>query len=156
MSQNVLEGLYNVSPVSFHLTNMSIQSRVVLQPSSKTDYVVLGDNAGPSKIAAIKKHGINTLNEDEFLNLIATRKGLGNGKIDEKTKKKMDKEKEEIRKAAKEMEKREQTAHSSTSTGKTVDPSTQLWTVRYAPQNLKEICGNKGQVDKLLQWLHDW
>jgi replication factor C subunit 1 len=156
MSQNVLEGLYNVSPVSPDLTNMSIQSRVVLQPSSKTDYVVLGDNAGPSKIAAIKKHGINTLNEDEFLNLIATRKGLGNGKNDEKTKKKMDKEKEEIKKAAKEMEKREQKAHDSTGTGKTIDPSTQLWTVRYAPQNLKEICGNKGQVDKLLQWLHDW
>lgn len=135
---------------------MSIQSRVVLQPSSKTDYVVLGDNAGPSKIAAIKKHGIKTLNEDEFLNFIATRKGLGNGKVDEKTKKKMEKEREEIKKAAKEMEKREQKAHSSTDTGKTVDPSTQLWTVRYAPQNLKEICGNKGQVDKLQQWLHDW
>ena len=156
MSQNVLGGWYNVTTVSPHLTNISIQSRVVLQPSSKTDYVVLGDNAGPSKIAAIKKHGINTLNEDEFLNLIATRKGLGNGKIDEKTKKKMEKEKEEIRKAAKEMEKREQKAHSSTCTGKTVDPSTQLWTVRYAPQNLKEICGNKAQVDKLQQWLLDW
>ena len=135
---------------------MSIQSRVVLQPSSKTDYVVLGDNAGPSKIAAIKKHGIHTLNEDEFLNLIATRKGLGNGKVDEKTKKKMEKEKEEIKKAAKEMEKREQKAHGSMDAGKTVDPSSQLWTVRYAPQNLKEICGNKAQVDKLQQWLHDW
>ena len=90
------------------VTNMSIQSRVVLHPSSKTDYVVLGDNAGPIKIAAIKKHGTNALNEYEFLNLIATRKGLGNGKIDEKTKKMMEKEKEEIRKAAKEMEKREQ------------------------------------------------
>ena len=156
MLQNVLGGVYNATPVTPHLTNMSIQSRVVLQPSSKTDYVVLGDNAGPSKIAAIKKHGINTLNEDEFLNLIATRKGLGNGKVDEKTKKKMEKEKEEIRKAAKEMEKREQKVHSSTDTGKTIDPSTQLWTVRYAPQNLKEICGNKGQVDKLQQWLLDW
>ncbi|KAG2116771.1 replication factor RFC1 C terminal domain-containing protein [Suillus discolor] len=31
-----------------------------------------------------------------------------------------------------------------------------LWTTRYAPQSLKEICGNKGQVDKLQQWLHDW
>jgi replication factor C subunit 1 len=156
MSQNVLGGLYNVTTVSSRLTNMSIQSRVVLQPSSKTDYVVLGDNAGPSKIAAIKKHGINTLSEDEFLNLIATRKGLGNGKVDEKTKKKMDKEKEEIRKAAKEMEKREQKANSSTDSGKTIDPSTQLWTVRYAPQNLKEICGNKSQVDKIQQWLLDW
>ena len=65
----------------------------------------------------------------------------------------MEKEREDIKKAAKEMEKREQKAHSSTDT---VDPSTQLWTVRYAPQNLKEICGNKSQVDKLQQWLHDW
>ena len=135
---------------------MSIQSRVVLQPSSKTDYVVLGDNAGPSKLAAIKKHGIKTLNEDEFLSLIATRKGLANGKIDEKTKKKIEREKEEIRKAAKEMEKREQNAHSSTDAGKNSNPSAQLWTVRYAPRNLKEICGNKGQVEKLEQWLHDW
>ncbi|KDR74292.1 hypothetical protein GALMADRAFT_71171, partial [Galerina marginata CBS 339.88] len=129
-------------------------ARVVLQPSSKTDFVVLGDNAGPSKIAAIKKHGIKTLSEDEFLNLIGTRKGLG--KVDQKTKKKMDKEQEEIKKAAKEMEKREQKEQASAEDGKTVDPKTQLWTVRYAPQNLKDICGNKGQVEKLQQWLHDW
>ena len=32
----------------------------------------------------------------------------------------------------------------------------QLWTDRYAPQTLKEICGNKGQVEKLQQWLNDW
>ena len=135
MSPNVLGGMYNVTPVTPQFTDMdmSIHSRVVLQPSSKTDYVVLGDNAGPSKIAAIKKHGINTLNEDEFLNLIATRKGPGNCKVDEKIKKKMEKEKEDIRKAAKEMEKREQKVHRSTDTGKTIDPSTQLWTVRYAP-----------------------
>jgi replication factor C subunit 1 len=86
-------------------------SRVVGQPSSKTNFVVLGDNAGPSKLNAIKKHGIATLNEDEFLNLIATRKGPGSGKgVDEKTKKKMEKEKEAIKQAAKEMEKREKNA----------------------------------------------
>lgn len=81
------------------------------QPSSKTNFVVLGDNAGPSKLNAIKKHGINTLSEDEFLNLIATRKGPGNGKgLDEKTKKKMEKEQEAIKQAVKEMEKREKSA----------------------------------------------
>lgn len=79
--------------------------RVVGQPSSKTDYVVLGDNAGPSKLAAIKKHGIRTCTEDEFLNLIATRKGMG--KLDAKTKKKMEKEQEAIKQAAQDMEKRE-------------------------------------------------
>ncbi|KAF9475821.1 DNA replication factor C, large subunit [Pholiota conissans] len=129
--------------------------RVVGQPSSKTDFVVLGDNAGPSKLAAIKKHGIKTLTEDEFLNLIATRKGLGNGKVDEKTKKKMEKEQEDIKKAAKEMEKREK-KEVAEHVGKVYDPSTQLWTTRYAPQSLKEICGNKGQVEKLLLWLQEW
>ena len=150
MWQNVLEGTYKSAS---HCLANTFKSRVVLQPSGKTDYVVLGDNAGPSKIAATKKHGIKTLNEDEFLNLIATRKG---GKIDDKTKKKMEKEEEEIKKAAKEMEKREKKAQRSTDVGKNVDPSTQLWTVRYAPQSLKEICGNKSQVEKLEQWLHDW
>ncbi|PPQ66601.1 hypothetical protein CVT24_006912 [Panaeolus cyanescens] len=130
--------------------------RVVLQPSGKTDYVVLGDNAGPSKLAAIKKHGLKTINEDEFLNLIATRKGLGNGKVDEKTKKKMEKEQADILKAAKEMEKREKEEAKEVKSGKAQDPSMQLWTVRYAPQNLKEICGNKGQVEKIQQWLADW
>ncbi|KAJ7723446.1 replication factor RFC1 C terminal domain-containing protein [Mycena maculata] len=127
--------------------------RVVGQPSGKTDYVVLGDNAGPSKLAAIKKHGLATLNEDEFLNLIVTRKGTG--KLDEKTLKKMEKEKEAIQTAAKEMEKRERKAAKDTSS-KAIDPSSQLWTTRYAPQNIKEICGNKLQVEKLQQWLKDW
>ncbi|KAG6826349.1 hypothetical protein H0H92_000232 [Tricholoma furcatifolium] len=121
--------------------------RVVGQPSSKTDYVILGDNAGPSKIAAIKKHGIRTLSEDEFLALIGSRKG---GVLDEKTKKKMEKEDAAIKQAAKEMAKRE------TSGAKGVDPSSQLWTTRYAPQSLKEICGNKSQVEKLQEWLNDW
>lgn len=125
--------------------------RVVLQPSGKTNFVVLGDNAGPAKLAAIKKLGLETLNEDEFLNLIATRKGTDEGGLDEKTKKKLEKEREEIRKAAREMEKREKSFSEVQ-----YDPSMQLWTTRYAPQSLKEICGNKGQIEKLLQWLKDW
>ena len=86
-------------------------SRVVGQPSSKTDYVVLGDNAGPSKLAAIKKHNLKILSEDEFLNLIATRKGPGDGKgLSEKEKKKKEKEEKAIRDSAKEMEVREKAA----------------------------------------------
>lgn len=95
-------------------------SRVVGQPSSKTDFVVLGDNAGPSKLAAIKKHHLQTLNEDEFLNLIATRKGLGNGKADDKTKKKMEKEHAAIRQAAKELENREEKGAAAKKDGRLV------------------------------------
>ncbi|KAF8624173.1 hypothetical protein AX15_006010 [Amanita polypyramis BW_CC] len=132
--------------------------RVTLQPSSKTSFVVLGDNAGPGKLATIKKHDLKTLSEDEFLNFIATRKG----KLDEKTRAKMEKEQEGIRKAAKEMEKREKAEargdkqEGSSSGAKTGPLSSQLWTTRYAPQCLKDVCGNKSQIEKLQQWLHDW
>ncbi|KAJ7179697.1 DNA replication factor C large subunit [Mycena filopes] len=130
-------------------------ARVPGQPSSKTDYVVLGENAGPSKLAAIKKNGLKTLDEDGFLNLIATRKGTG--QLDEKTLKKMQKDKEDIEAAAKEMEKREKKATKEHSSGSSkIDPSSQLWTTRYAPQNIREICGNKTQVERLQQWLKDW
>ncbi|KAI5120719.1 hypothetical protein M0805_006426 [Coniferiporia weirii] len=140
--------------------------RVVGQPSTRTDFVVLGDNAGPSKLAALKKHGIKTLNEDEFLELIATRKGSD---TDKKTKEKMAKEEQKIRQAAEEMEREERKVEKerkravagsgadAMSAAKTLqDPRSQLWTTRYAPQGLKEICGNKGQVEKLQGWLHDW
>ncbi|KAG1740228.1 replication factor RFC1 C terminal domain-containing protein [Suillus paluster] len=135
--------------------------RVVGQPSSKTSFVVLGDNAGPSKLAAIKKHNIKTLSEDEFLNLIATREGPGGpggAGLDDKTKKKMAKEQETIKQAAKALEQREKQAskEADKSGSSKTDVSSQLWTTRYAPQSLKEICGNKGNVEKIQQWLHDW
>jgi replication factor C subunit 1 len=90
--------------------------RVVGQPSSKTNYVVLGDNAGPSKLAAIKKHGLTTLNEDEFLNLIRTRK-VKLSDLDEKTRKKRQKEEDAIRQAAKELEQREKGKGKETAAG---------------------------------------
>lgn len=83
-----------------------ILSRVTGQPSSKTSFVVLGSDAGPSKLAAIKKNNLTTLDEDSFLQLIATRVPDPN-KLDNKTKKKQEKEEEAIRTAAKEMERRE-------------------------------------------------
>lgn len=141
------------------------RGRVVGQPSSVTSYVILGDNAGPAKLAAIKKHGLKTLDEDGFMNLIRTRKG---SEVDKKTKAKMEKEETAIRKAAEEMEKAERRAEKEKMKGETaatpghapaktvIDPHSQLWTVRYAPTSLKDICGNKGQVEKLRTWLHDW
>lgn len=91
------------------------RSRVTGQPSSVTSYVVLGSNAGPSKLAAIKKHGLRTLSEDDFLDLIATRVvnagGSGGGEgYDAKTRKKMEKEAEAVRKGAQELEARERKA----------------------------------------------
>ncbi|EIM85335.1 DNA replication factor C large subunit [Stereum hirsutum FP-91666 SS1] len=137
--------------------------RVVAQPSSKTNFVVLGSNAGQSKLNAIAKHQLKTLSEDEFLELIATREGpSAGGEEDEKAKKKREKEMKAIRESAKEMERREKVVEKGKGTGsgsggaKVVDAKTQLWTDRYAPQTLKEICGNKAQVERLQNWLSSW
>lgn len=79
-------------------------SKVTAGPSGKTSYVVLGENAGPSKLAKIKAHNIKTLTEDEFLNLIATREG----ELDEKQQAALEKEEKKILEQAKELEKRQQ------------------------------------------------
>ena len=62
--------------------------------------MILGDNAGPSKIAKIEKIGIKTLDEDGFINLIATR---GAGQLDDKTKKKLADDQKKIRVEAERM-----------------------------------------------------
>lgn len=46
--------------------------RVTGSPSGKTSYVVVGDDAGASKLQKVKSLKIKTLDEDEFLELIAT------------------------------------------------------------------------------------
>ena len=75
---------------------------------------------------------------------------------DPKLKKKLEKEQDAIRQAANELELREKKAGKQQASTSAVPLTSQLWTDRYAPRTLKEICGNKGQVEKLQLWLHDW
>jgi replication factor C subunit 1 len=86
--------------------NLSSRSRVTGSPSSKTSYVVVGENAGPAKLNTIKKLKIATLDEDGFLNLIATREG----KLDPKQQEKAAEEEQKIKAAARELEMRERRA----------------------------------------------
>ena len=73
-------------------------------PSGKTSYVVIGEGAGPSKLKAIKAKNIATIDEDQFLDLIATRPG---GELDEKQLAKIEKDRKDMEKKAAEMENRE-------------------------------------------------
>lgn len=79
-------------------------SKVTGSPSSKTSYVVVGENAGPSKIKKIQELGIATINEDEFLELIRSREGA---ELDDKQTKAREKEEKKIAEQAKAMEIRE-------------------------------------------------
>lgn len=62
--------------------------------------MILGENAGPSKLVKIKSLGTKTLDEDGFLALIAKRDA---GELDEKTKKKLADEKKKIQLEAQKM-----------------------------------------------------
>ncbi|KAI8452350.1 replication factor C subunit 1 [Phakopsora pachyrhizi] len=120
--------------------------RVTTLPSSKTSYVVLGSDAGPKKLEAIKKHKIKTLNEDEFLELISTRSA---GSVDPKTLKKQEDEVKKVEELAKSIGPPKSSLNEKEIAG-------QLWTVKYAPKTLSELCGNKAQIERLQTWLKDW
>lgn len=146
--------------------------KVMTAPSKKTSYVILGEDAGPKKLETIKAHNLKVINEQGLFELI--RKLPANGgdsAAAEDQAKKRQKEEDNIRKAAEEMEQQERaklaaakskakaTGTSSQPSGKaaaTADPSSQLWTVRHAPQSLSQICGNKTQVEKLGRWLRNF
>ncbi|KAG8742351.1 hypothetical protein FRC10_001632 [Ceratobasidium sp. 414] len=137
--------------------------RVTGQASGKTSYMVVGEGAGPGKMKKANSLGVKTIDEDGFLNLIATREG----KLDAKAQEKQKAEEEKIKADARALEKREREAEkaakakakaqgSDSGCPIPVPSSAQLWTTKYAPQSLKEVCGNKATIDKLQLWLHEW
>ncbi|KAF4926485.1 Replication factor C subunit 1 [Colletotrichum viniferum] len=145
--------------------------KVTGSPSSKTSYVVLGDDAGPSKLRKIKDLGIKTINEEGLFELIRRLPAYGgSGKGAEKAREKKKQEEENIKKQALEMEREEKARKASaekaakqaaaargttTATAPAAAP-VQLWTSKYAPSQLNHICGNKSQVEKIQAWLRNW
>ncbi|KAH8924192.1 DNA replication factor C, large subunit [Atractiella rhizophila] len=134
--------------------------RITGAPSSKTSYVVLGSDAGPKKLELIAKHKIPTIDEDGLLDLIRTRTAKD---VDPKYKQKQKEEQEKMMRQVAEFEKQEKAAlkaagsqAKSSQNGAPALISDQLWADKYAPHSKKDICGNKGQVDKLERWLTDW
>jgi len=133
--------------------------KVTGAPSSKTNYVVLGSDAGPKKIETIRKNKIPTISEDGLFALIRTLPAHGGtGKAGQEAAKKKDQEEKKIQEMAREMEAqvKQQQAKSMAVKGAVSTVDSQLWTEKYAPTQLKEVIGNKGLVEKLQRWLRDW
>ncbi len=151
--------------------------KITTGPSSKTSYVVLGNEAGPKKLETIAKLKLKTINEDGLFELI---KRLppngGDSKAAEKHAEKKEKEEKTVRDAAAEMERADQDAAKAkakaattakhrgkgvTSSASSQPPQaptvdSRLWTDKYAPSAISMVCGNKGQVEKLQNWLRKW
>ncbi|KAI0203099.1 replication factor RFC1 C terminal domain-containing protein [Astrocystis sublimbata] len=145
--------------------------KVTGAPSSKTNYVILGEDAGPSKLAKIREHNIKTINEEGLFELVRRLPaGGGSGKGAEKVRQKRKEDEEKIKKQAVEMEQEEKkkkaeeekarkaaVARGATAATAPVQPaSAQLWTTKYAPTQASHICGNKAPVERIQKWLKGW
>lgn len=146
----------------------------------KTSLVVIGEEAGPSKVKKIKDFGIKAINEDGFLDLLRRMPADGGDGADaQAAKRKREEEEQAVLEKAMEEErieqekekKRQQEAaqrakavkqESGSSSSHAPPPpreipnSEKLWTVKYAPKDISQLCGNKGQVQKLKSWLSNW
>lgn len=136
-------------------------------PSTKTSYVVLGNDAGPKKLEVIRKNNIKTINEDGLFELIRKLPANGgDGKAAEKNEEKKRQELQKVKDMAAQMEKEERrsggvggvrpNSGGGDGTGTAMKSNSQLWTVKYAPTSTSMICGNKTQVEKLQTWLRNW
>lgn len=150
--------------------------KVTTAPSGKTDFVVLGNDAGPVKLKKIAHLKIKTVDEDGLFAIIATMPANGgDGKAAEANMEKKAKEMAKIQQEAEEMEREERKkaaevekarkvaeklASSKGSTSRPPPPpppaSSLLWTSKYAPTQINQICGNKGNVEKIQTWLKGW
>ncbi|KAF9945681.1 hypothetical protein BGZ72_001105, partial [Mortierella alpina] len=149
--------------------------RVTGAPSGKTSFVVVGDDAGQSKLDKVKKLKIKTLNEDEFLDLIRTSPAKTEDgqivKAGAASSSSSSSPKTVAAPAASSASKPSPSTAASVSApskskaaAKEVQPASNddkpaehdLWTTKYRPKRIQDLCGNTGQISKLQRWLEGW
>lgn len=143
--------------------------KCTLTPSGKTSFVVLGSEAGPKKLEVIAKNNLKTINEDGLFELIRRLPANGgDSKAGTAHAEKQRKELERIKEEAAQQEKADQMA-ARAATAKAAQqtrppskkinqegPDGRLWTVKYAPSDVNQICGNKTKVEVLQRWLRNF
>lgn len=144
-------------------------ARVTKSISKKTSIVILGADAGPKKIEKIKDLNIKTLDEENFNKLIhlMPTDGLNydptaKPKVIKKTTTTTNIIEEDNLEPMAPLKKsnitpsnisKKNTAASQDSNSNT---GSELWTVKYAPKNSDQICGNKTVIQRLKTWLSNW
>ncbi|KAF9135811.1 hypothetical protein BGW39_011400 [Mortierella sp. 14UC] len=156
--------------------------RVTGSPSGKTSYVIVGDDAGQSKLDKVKKLNIKTLNEDELFDLIRTSPAkTEDGQIVKSKPKPAPTATSSSSSSSPAKVKAEpvetKSSSQSSSSSASSEPSTlksaksepkvlaidenkptetELWTSKYRPKQIKDLCGNNAAVQKLVRWLENW
>ncbi|KAI9361124.1 replication factor RFC1 C terminal domain-containing protein [Pilaira anomala] len=106
--------------------------------SGKTNYLLLGRDAGESKTAKAKALGTKILDEDGFYNLVESSAP----------------QKEEFAAPPKGKGKASDSVNDIAISSDA--NATQTWTEKYKPTRVQEILGNKETVKKIDEWLANW
>jgi replication factor C subunit 1 len=148
--------------------------KVQSAPTTKTSFVVLGGEAGPSKLETIHKHKLKCITEEGLYYLIAHLPAHGGGPdsaAGAAAEEKVRKETAKAADAAREMEEQEKAEKlaqeklqkqalvkrpDAPPPKAVVSDANKLWTVKYAPTLMSHIVGNKIQVERLQDWLHNF
>jgi replication factor C subunit 1 len=141
--------------------------RVTGQPSGRTDYMVAGKEAGPSKMAKAEALGIKVLDEDAFLKLIDEKAGEeGRGDVTPSKKRSASPATQTPSKRVASPGKRETPVKKQATPKKRASPkkdiisasndANSLWTVKYAPQCEADLVGNHKIFESLCNWLRAW
>eukprot|EP00871_Galdieria_phlegrea_P002226 jgi/Galph1/3003/GphlegSOOS_G1673.1 len=123
----------------------SLGGRVVTAPSRTVSYAVVGIEAGESKLSKFKSLGTPVIDEDGLFDLIVKRTKESSA--------------EDSVKLEKPHEKRKMTRKDVKPTFTAVEeklPLEEMWTCKYAPRKLSEVCANPGVIKSLTDWLNNW
>lgn len=117
-------------------------------PSGKTDYVVMGEGAGASKLEKIEKLNLKTLDEDGLFDLIRSKSEGKMSNSESKVSETKTDSAVENKKSAVDVEEVKAPAPTRT--------TTDLWTVKWAPKKPEDLIGNNSIYEKLKSWLNEW
>lgn len=145
--------------------------------SKKTSYLVVGRDAGESKISKAKQVGTTQLDEDGLFELVKTRPGKKISyeppSVEKKPKKRAKAEVVESTETLSQGKDQSEVESSQLSQQSTSSPATQtpsgspslkgepslMWVDKYRPRTVKQIIGQQGDksnMRKLMNWLRDW
>lgn len=140
--------------------------RVTTAASSKTSYVVIGNDAGESKLKKVRDLKIATLDEDSFFELIKSKPPKDQAAPAASPVAKAKSARKATKAAVAKTNSASSVANASSSQEPIQDKGkgpavaqtdiTSLWTVKWAPSSKKDIIGNKSNVENLVKWLLGW
>jgi replication factor C subunit 1 len=114
-----------------------------------TDYAVVGEDPGESKMKKIKEYKIKIISEDNLLEMINRTKLAETDSVPTA-----------VESEASQQQKPTRISSPSTSTSTpvytTVQPSPELWVDKYKPKTLQDILGNEKTINELKTWLNEW